>query len=53
MNFSLHITSLWGKSFDAYPLDSKADYLKYLSTDGDGSNIAVSYAPIRSVRTFF
>ena len=41
MNFSLHITSLWGKSFDAYPLDSKADYLKYLSTDGDGSNIAV------------
>lgn len=41
MNFSLHITSLSGKSFEAYPLDDKADYLKSFCTDVDGNALAM------------
>jgi len=41
MNFSLHITSLSGKSFEAYPLDDKVDYLKSFCTDVDGNALAM------------
>lgn len=41
MNFSLHITSLSGKSFEAYPLDDKTDYLKSFCTDVDGNALAM------------
>lgn len=41
MNFSLHISSLCGKSFDAYPSDDKADYLKSFCHDVNGNTLAM------------